>query len=194
ILNDKYQLQVNSLVEIKAELERLEKRLEDVAWLEENAQMQRENIDNYVYLEKFLFSRIDTQTIPKLILVAEIRNTSYFEVELETPLKGLVEFDVLTLRGHTYINEYSLSVIPPLRAHRFTIEAEITKEQQEYIESFPKEHKIPIEKGLIIHKLVLTIKGAYAVSQIIPKPLKIRNGFKIFNGKEYERALEQFSQ
>lgn len=176
------------------QIRRLEKELSDISWLEENAQMQRENIEKYVLLQRVLFCYIDTSTVPTLILAIEVKNDSYFEVEIDGKLEGVVECDVKTLRGHTYLNERSLGKIPPSRSKRYTIEVEITKEEKEFIESFPENHKIAIERTLRVDKLNLTIKGTNEVSYIIPKRLTIRRDFKVISAKEYERALEQFSQ
>lgn len=167
--------------------------LQENDWVIQSVQTQREAIDKYVVLERFFYCRIDIDTVPLLVLVAHIRNHSFFTVELENAVSGTLEFDTLTLRGDKYFNSHHDSLqINPTHSRQFVIEVRLTNEEKEFIEKFGT--TLPVERGFKIHKLALTIKDANEVMYIVPKQVTIRTGFKVISATGYEKANEQFSQ
>ena len=169
-----------------------ESTLMQYSWLIELAKKQRQRIDDYVILERFYFCRIATDTIPTAIFVAEIRNYSLFDVELENTIGGHIEFDNLELGGRMRFNPNSSLKIASTLSNRITIEVRISNEEKAFIDGFCEKHKIPIEQGFIISGLILTIKGSDNAWQVKPKQLKIRNSLKVINSDEYTKALEKF--
>ncbi len=81
--------------------------LQKFEFLVETVSRQREEIDAYVELERFFYCRIDTGTVPTLILAAEIRNRSFFFVELDNSVSGSLQFDDLPLLGDKRFNPHN---------------------------------------------------------------------------------------
>lgn len=176
----------------QADEKKLKAELKNHSWLITRAQKQAENIDKCVELKKFYYSYTATDTVPKLIMIAEIYNCSLWDVELNDEIDGYMEFDNHIFQQKMNIGWHSSCEINSCMSKRVVIEQLISKEEKEFIEKF--ETDISVEKGFKIHNLILTIKGVGEYSPIIPKPLQIRNGFRVINDKDYEKALEKFSQ
>ena len=178
----------------QTELDRYQGWWEKYGPIAEKAKYQAENIDNCVELKRFHYCRIATDTVPMLILIAEIQNTSVWDVELDEDIGGTMDFDNHTFRRKLFVGAYCSRQISAGYSRRITLEMEITKEEQDFIEKFHNDTGIAIERAFRVHKLLMTIKGSGDHSQIIPKTLKIREGFKVINNIDYERANEIFTQ
>jgi hypothetical protein len=170
------------------------------------AEVQRNNINDYVILESFYFCRIDTHRLPKGIFVMRIRNNSIFTVELEKEINGEIWFDNLELQGKKRFGHLSPRSVKALDFEEITLEVQISTDELKYMnerlavlnENLPLVSQFNYEKLFRIDDLEFTIKGVKDDFCIISKKLKIKqpNGrlFKVINRDNYTKALESFEQ
>lgn len=157
------------------------------------AKEQKANIENYVVLKKFFFCYISTETVPTAYFALEIRNNSYFDVELDDNIGNLMEFEMLRLRGVKFFHSTTPRIIRSISTERITFAQQLSGEDMKFIEDFTKKRPDMQKEHLFrVNKLEFTIKGVNGDSQITARKLKIRDGFRVIDREKYDEAQEQF--
>lgn len=157
-------------------------------WLIKLAQNQRENIDNYVKLDNFVYVQIDTDAVPLIVFGFRISNKSLFLITLDDTIGGEIEFRTKPLLGEKRFSPPPYP-IPPNAFQSFAFKYYVTRDMVNYI----TKNGYIVESDFNISKLVLTLKGASTNDGIESKPLIVPAQMKVWEYKEYAEAIEKYN-
>ncbi len=167
--------------------------MEKSSWLINLAEIQKENIADYVKIDKFFFLLIDKTSIPFVIFRFRVFNKSVFEVTLEKETEGHIAFRNETLQGDKqFVKELEnkeLENIEPSGYKWFDFKYRLRPEEVDFLSNVADISENDFE----ISNLILMIKGSKKCLQIISKKVNIRIHSKVWNYKEYEKAIEPYS-
>lgn len=150
---------------------------------------QKENIDDYVKLDKFFWKPINNdEPIPHIIFEFHLQNNSVFDVMLNDEIEGYVKFRGQILQGDKRF--YGELEKIELGGHDwFRFKYRLSREELDFI----SHNGEILGSDFDISNLVLMIKGSPKFPQVASKPVKISSLSKVWNYKEYEKAIEPYT-
>lgn len=171
--------------------------IDKIDFLIEPVLNQRENIDKFVVLEKIFFRGVDTRTVPMLHFTLQIRNYSFFDVEIVNELDGFIYLKVpeggvlsltpLKFQGMKFFSDNR--EIPATKTAQVDFTQRLLDGDLGYIERWKQNRedlRENFENYFVMDKLEIRIKGVNDIWKVEEKKLHIpKNAYPIDMEKYY---------
>lgn len=166
--NKKYKHELNQKEVLREHRDSIESELRAHKWLHKMAEIQAEEIDKYVAVERvYLCYQELTASIPRILFDVEFNNKSVFDISIEDTMEEHIE-----IAGQPLLRDkrviYNEKDIPPSSKGRLIIEQRLSPEEAALVAKCEKE---VLGAFFYFHKLVLMVRGGTKVSRVKSKPL-----------------------
>ncbi len=188
-LTEKHQKKLTWLQTIhEGELLQRDTLLNEVDFLLGKVRKQKEDINDYVKLDMFFFWRIEEMPNPHIIFRFRVFNKSIFDVTLENEIGGYIEFRREILQGGKLF--YGEPEKIKSSGHNwFSFKYRLKSEELAFFSNYEE----VLENDFDISNLILTVKSSDKSPKFTSKQIRIERHSKVWNYKEYEKAIEPFS-
>lgn len=158
------------------------------AALHERANEHRQNIHEYVRLEKvfFCYQCLAAPERLRSVFALDIFNKSSFDITIED-VDGFIEFEGTPLNEKPRIINKPVTV-SPAGAASITIEQPLTRGDADFIES-----QNPLFAEFDLENLVITIKGSEPSDGVQSKPLEITRPHRVVRVNQTRKDVKELS-